>query len=444
MAEQWTNWSGSVTCRPRAICFPKSEDEIVALVRQAAAHRQTVRVAGTGHSFMPLCATDGLLLSLDQWQGVQWADRAKLQASIRGGTKIRDMGEPLAQHDMALANQGDVDVQAIAGAVATGTHGTGPTLGSISTQLAGVRIVTAAGEVLDCSPETDAEVFRAAQVSLGALGVIATVRLKLLPLYKLHEQIREEPIDACLAELDRRIAANRHFEFFWYPARDVASTKTLNPVDGGRASCSPSQQARGDRPRDRGLKPVVTSHAGESSLAAGTDPSAEGGQDARPPEADAEGLASATGERVDQSWRIFPTVRENRFNEMEYSIPAENGPECFLEIRRLMQTRHTDVQWPIEYRTVAADEILISPAHGRATVAISIHQANTLPHEAFFADAERIFRRHAGRPHWGKMHSLTARELGDLYPRWDRFQAVRQRLDPDGRFLNDHLRRLFT
>jgi FAD/FMN-containing dehydrogenase len=221
-----------------------------------------------------------------------------------------------------------------------------------------------------------------------------------LPLYRLHEVVRREPLDACLASLEERIRANRHFEFFWYPTDDAAATKTLNPTD----------------------RPPT------------------GAADAR------EGLAlsNAERERVDDSWRIFPTVRENRFNEMEYSLPAERGVECFLEIRELMRCKHTDVAWPVEYRTVAADDILISPAQGRATVAISIHQGASLPHAAFFDDAEKIFRRHGGRPHWGKMHSLASRELRELYPNWERFQAVRGRLDPQGRFANDYLRRLFT
>ena len=160
--------------------------------------------------------------------------------------------------------------------------------------------------------------------------------------------------------------------------------------------------------------------------------------------AEGAGLASAARERVDESWRIFPTVRENRFNEMEYSLPAEQGVACFLEIRDLMRTRHSDALWPVEYRTQAADDLLISAAQGRPTVAISIHQGAALPHEAFFADAEKVFRRHQGRPHWGKLHSLACRELRELYPHWDRFQSVRQRLDPAGRYLNAYLRRLFV
>jgi FAD/FMN-containing dehydrogenase len=402
MLQEWSNWSGSVTCRPREVLTPSDEAEVAAIVRRAADAGQVVRVTGSGHSFTPLCATDHVLVSLDRVTGIESADVARRRAWIRAGTKIHDLGAPLAELGLALANQGDVDVQALAGAVSTGTHGTGPTLGSISTQVVGLRIVSGAGDVLLVSRESDAETFRAAQVSLGALGVITAIELALVPLYRLHEQVRREPIQHCLDTLEERIAANRHFEFFWYPADDAASTKTLNPTQRPpTADEAPSQAAMGA------------------------------------------GLTSAERDRVADSWQIFPTVRENRFNEMEYSLPAERGVECFLEIRDLMRTRHTQVAWPVEYRTVAADDVFLSPAQGRATVAISIHQAAALAYREFFADAEVIFRGHGGRPHWGKMHSLAAAALSELYPHWQRFAAVRARLDPAGRFANEHLRRLF-
>lgn len=402
MPHEWSNWSGLVRCQPARLIEPADENQVVEEVRQAAAAGQTVRVTGSGHSFTALCSTDDVLISLDRLAGIESVDAAAGRAWIRAGSKIRDLGGPLAEHGLALENQGDVDVQALAGAVSTGTHGTGPLLGSISTQVDALRIVTATGDIIECSRQAEADVFRAAQVSLGALGVIVAVRMRLLPRYRLHEQARREPLDACLASLDERIRANRHFEFFWYPADGCAFTKTLNPTD-----------------RPPSGAPV----------------------EAAP---DGSGLSSAERERVDDSWRIFPTVRENRFNEMEYSVPAERGPECFLEVRELIRTKHRQATWPVEYRTVAADDIPISPAQGRATVAISVHEGAALPHAAFFADAEKIFRRHQGRPHWAKLHSLGSRELVELYPEWHRFQAVRKRLDPQGRFLNEHLRRLFT
>ncbi|HEV3137581.1 MAG TPA: FAD-binding protein, partial [Pirellulales bacterium] len=310
MTHEWSNWSGSVRCQPRQLLSPQSEAEVVSIVRRAATAGQIVRVNGTGHSFTPLCASNDVLLSLDRLAGIESVDAAGRRAWIGAGTKIHDLGGPLAELGLALENQGDVDVQAIAGAISTGTHGTGPTLGSISTQVVGMRIVTADGDVIDCSREADAEVFRAAQVALGSLGVITAVQLRLLARYRLHEQVRRESLDECLDSLDERIRANRHFEFFWYPADDIALTKTLNPTD------RPPMAS----PRDVGVTEGV-------------------------------GLASAERERVDDSWRIFPTVRENRFNEMEYSVPAERGVECFVEVRDLMRRKHTHVTWPLEYRT---------------------------------------------------------------------------------------------
>jgi FAD/FMN-containing dehydrogenase len=390
MTNTWSNWSGSVTCQPRQIAMPQSEADVAALVQQAADMRQVVRVTGSGHSFLPLCATDDVLVSLDHLAGVESVNRERLEATVFAGTKLHALGEPLSAHGLALANQGDIDRQSLAGAISTGTHGTGRSLGSLSTQVVGLRIVTADGELLDLSLDRDPDIMAAARVSLGALGVTTAIRLRLVPAYRLHEKLWQEPIEECLARLDERIAATRHFEFFWYQATDLTHAKALDSTDR-----APDELT--DRP----------------------------------------------GERIDHSYAIFPTSRENRFNEMEYSVPAEQGPVCFRAIRELMRTRHAHVTWPVEYRTLAADEIDLSTSQGRETVTLSIHQSNTQEHRAFFADAEAIFRHHQGRPHWAKMHSLRAAELAPLYPRWEYFQNVRRKLDPRGMFMNDHLKRLF-
>lgn len=390
MPHEWTNWSGSVTCQPAESVAPRSEDELLDAVCRAAAASQTVRLVGTGHSFVPLCATDGCLISLDELQGTESTDAQAHSATILAGTKIHAIGEPLLEAGFSLANQGDIDKQSIAGAISTGTHGTGRDLGSISTQMIGARIVTADGTIRELSQEETSEEMRALRVSLGALGILSAVRLRVEPAYRLHERLWQVPIAQCLDELDEQIASNRHFEFFWYPATDLAHMKSLNPTD-------------------------------------------------EPPD----DLPDREGERIDHSARIFPSERNNRFNECEYAIPAEHGPECFAEIRRLMQDKHSDVTWPVEYRTVAADDSYLSPNYGRATVTLSIHQANTLPHQEFFQDAQEIFLRHEGRPHWGKMHRLRSDDLRELYPEWDRFHEIRRQFDPEGRFMNEHLVRIF-
>jgi FAD/FMN-containing dehydrogenase len=399
MGEVWKNWSGSVVCAPRQIVRPCTEDELAALLREGDGE---VRVAGNGHSFTPLCATDGILVSLTGMSGVVGTGAEGGSATILAGTPLHAIGEPLRRAGLALANMGDIDRQALGGAVGTGTHGTGRTLGNFSTQVIALRIALASGELVDCSPAVEPDLFGAARLSLGALGIVTRVTLRVMPAYRLHQRTWPLPFEECLDQLDTLIAANRHFEFFWIPADDLCAMKTLNLSNRPIRTVAPAPVSRGRMSRYLGP------------------------------------------ERIDWSYRIFPSERNLPFNEMEYAVPEEAGPACVREIRALMRTRHPDVIWPIEYRTLRADDVPLSPAYGRPTVTISIHQAADLPREAFFADAEAIFRNHHGRPHWGKLHSLTARDFRDLYPHFDRFQAVRERVDPSGRFLNEYLRTMLV
>ncbi len=391
----WSNWSGSVTASPVSIETPATEEDLRAIVRRAAKEGRDVRVVGTGHSFTPVAATDGILVSLDAMQGLIDADRATGMATIWGGTKLHRATHLLWERGLGLANQGDVDVQSVAGAIGTGTHGTGPAYGNIPSRVAGMRLVTATGDMLNVTRDSHPELLRAARVSLGMLGITSQVTIECLPRYALHERVWQLPIEQCLDELAGNIATNDHYEFFWFPRSDVAESKALNPV------------------RD---EPV---------------------QEEPPP-------LDGPGERVGWSHRIFPSVRELRFNEMEYSVPAEAGPECFRAVRARMQDSHAKVAWPVEYRTVAADDAMLSPAYRRETVTISIHQDAQRPHREFFADIESIFRAHEGRPHWGKVHTRSREELRALYPEWDAFVGLRRELDPQGRFLNEYLRALFA
>ncbi|MHB8647152.1 MAG: D-arabinono-1,4-lactone oxidase [Thermomicrobiales bacterium] len=397
----WTNWSGGVVCRPARLAMPESEDALLALFREAERAGWEMRVAGTGHSFVPLCTSDGVLLSLDGMQGVIETDPAAMQATIWAGTKIHQIGEPLLTADMAMENMGDIDRQSLAGAISTGTHGTGPSLGNISTQVVGLRLLTASGDYLDCAAEREQAVFAAARVSLGMLGIITRITLRVLPAYRLHERTWVASFDECMDNLDALIAATRHFEFFWLPGEDVCAMKALHPTDAER------------------LEEPETAPAVAGRLARYVGP-----------------------DRVDWSYRILPSERNIRFNEMEFAVPAAHGPDCLREIRQLMREKHPDVTWPVEYRTLHADDIPLSPAADRETVTISIHQDATLPYRPFFTDAEAIFRNHHGRPHWGKIHWHSGRDLRDLYPLWNEFHALRERLDPTGRFLNAYLREM--
>lgn len=392
MSERWSNWSGNVVTAPRRIAVPESEAELCEVVAEGASRGEVVRAAGTGHSFSALCEADGgTLVSLERMRGVAHADTEAGEAAVWAGTKLWELGEPLRTAGLAMENMGDIDRQAIAGAVSTGTHGTGRELPNLSAQVIGARLVRADGSVVDIDAGTEPETMRAVRVSLGALGVLSQVRLRLLPSYCLHERTWTAETDECLEGLAEHIAGNRHFEFFWDPVKDKCLMKTLNPVPG-------------------------------------------------PPDP----LPERRWERVDYSDRIFPSEREVRFNEIEFSLPAERGVACFGALRRLLLDAYAgEVAWPLEYRTVAADDAYLSPASGRATVAISAHQGAELPYERFFHEVEAIFLEHGGRPHWGKVHGLGAGRLAALYPDWARFLEVRARLDPRATFLNRHLRNVF-
>lgn len=405
MSERWQNWSGGVACTPDSIARPKTEEELTALVRQANEREQSIRVVGSGHSFVPLCATDEVLILLDDYQGVVDIDRQALTATIKAGTKIHQMGAPLWEAGLSMANMGDIDRQSIAGAVSTGTHGTGPGLGSISTQIREMRLINATGDLLIFNEKNNPEMLKAAQVSLGALGIISSVTLQMMPAFRLYEQTWIEPFDDCVARLDEYIETTRHFEFFWVPEYDACACKALHPTEATEADEVP----KSSRPKD------VTGR-----------------------------LARYINEdRIDASYRIFPSERDNKFNEIEFAVAAEDGPACLHELRKLMQNRYPEVAWPIEYRTLAADEIFLSPAYQRETVTLSLHQAAELPYEDFFHDVEAIFREVGGRPHWGKIHTHRAEELRERYPRWQDFMKIRQQLDPDGRFLNRYLEDVF-
>jgi FAD/FMN-containing dehydrogenase len=381
MSVAWQNWSGSVACQPTMQAQPRGLDELCRLVRAA----RQVRVVGTGHSFVPLCASDDLLLNLDRLDSAIEEQPDERQAWIPAGWKISALGAPLQAQGLGLANQGDIDTQALAGAIGTGTHGTGPGLGNLAAMVTGLRLVGADGDLVEW---TDPSVLRALRLSMGMFGVVTAVRLRLLPAYRLHERIWREPIDTCLSRLDERIAATRHFEFFWAPPTDDCLMKALHPTD---AVDQPGRE----------------------------------------------------GERVDWSHRIFPSIRERRFNECEYCMPAASGPACFAALRQLMRERFPSVAWPIEYRTLAGDDALLSSTQGAASVTLSLHEGAEHPHEPFFREAEAICRAHGGRPHWGKWHSLARNDIDRLYPGAEAFRALRRRHDPKGKFLNDYLRPLF-
>lgn len=407
---------------------PGSEGELAAAVRDA---RAPVRVVGSGHSFTPLCETDGTLLSLDRMQGVVGVDLEACRATVRAGSKIHSLGRPLYDAGVGLKNQGDIDRQAIAGAVATGTHGTGPAFGSLSAEVQAFRLVTARGDVLSCSPTENSEIWEGGRTSLGVLGVFSEITLGVTPAYRLKERNWVMPAADCWRQLAELKDAHRHFEFFWFPMADEVVAKALDVTDDPvRAPVgSDRMQVRGDqgswdqRVFETGCQAVRLLPGLSGPLQRFFTRGAMG-----------------AGERARWSHEIFPSARTVLFNEMEYAVPAANGAECIREVADVIRTRKIAGVFPIEFRFVKADDIWLSPFYKRDAATISVHQYTGQAYKPLFDAVEPVFWKYGGRPHWGKLHSLRAEQLSRLYPMWDRFQALRKRLDPDAKFLNPYLR----
>ncbi len=391
MAVDFANWSGLIRSRPAEVRPVATLDEVVAAVQEASANSWPVRVAGSKHSHSPVLHNDdGLVLLTDGLVGELTIDAGAGTAQIPAGMKLSAVGAPLWDAGFSLVNQGDVDVQSIAGLVGTGVHGTGRQLQSMSEAVVDATIVLADGSVV--SAAADPDVLEAARLNLGALGVITDVTLALAPAYHLHETKWREAVDPVMERIDELIAATRHFEFFWYPGDDSVRAKSL------------------------------ALHPG-------------------PPDP----MPESEWEYVDRAHIVFPSQRAVEHTEMEYSVPRADGPECFAQIRALMQTTFTHIEWPVEYRTVASDTSWIGNASGRETVSISVHQTIAEPHEEFFRACEEIFLSFDGRPHWGKRHYRSRSDFEAMYGEgFTKFCQVRARLDPEGRFLNPHLTSLLT
>ncbi len=386
---EWSNWSGLVRAAPSRIEHATDEAKVQNIVREAAGRGESVRVVGEAHSHSALVAHDGVLLDVDALAGVVGVDATQRVATIRAGTRLHALGRPLRDAGVALLNQGDIDRQSLAGALATGTHGTGPTLRNLSAGIEGLRIVLADGSVVECDAEHEPDLFGAARVSLGAFGVVTEVRLRVREAYRLKERMWAEDVDTVLDQIDELVHATRHFEFFWQPHKPRVACKAL---------------AETDEPAEYPL--------------------------------------AAEGARLAWSDEVLANQRDDKHTEMEYSVPAEHGVACFRALREKIEADFPDLAWPVEFRTLAADDLWLSTAYERPTVTLSVHQGAGLPYEDVFDACEAIFVEFEGRPHWGKAHGLRGEALAAVHPRWADWWRVRDAFDPEGRFLNDHLRAL--
>jgi FAD-linked oxidoreductase len=426
---RWRNWGRNQECNPAAVETPRSELEVVEAVRRAKRAGQTVKVVGAGHSFTGIACTDGRMLRLGQLDRVVAIDADAHTVTVEGGIPLWQLNEELATRDLALANLGDIDRQSISGAIATATHGGGRRFGGLATFVAALELVTADGELLRCSPDEEPEVFACARVGLGALGVVTKVTLRCEPAFRLHSIEKPRPLDALVDDLDDIIDHNEHIDCYWFPHTDVATVKVANRTD------EPIRTKSGWKAWRDNI--VLANFVFGAACAIGR----------RRPEAVPKLMNTIAGgigktEVVDASHRVLCSTRLVRFVEMEYAIPRPELGKTLLRVRDLIEGEGLLVDFPIELRVAASDDIPLSTAHGRETGYLAVHLSAGTPFEPYFRAVEAIMDDVGGRPHWGKMHYQRAETLAPRYPEWSRFQAVRARLDPDGRFRNPYLDRV--
>lgn len=425
----WRNWSGEQQCRPARVVRARSREQVQEAVRDAAARGLRVKAVGSGHSFTSVALTDGVMIDIAPMDRVLDADPASGLVRVEAGITISALSERLSGLGLGMENLGDIDVQTIAGAIATGTHGTGELLANISSQVRSIELVTADGEVVELNGVDDPDALRAARIAIGALGIVTAVTLQTIPAYVLHGVDTTEPLEEMLTTLDQRTANHRHFEAYVFPHSSLALTRTNDVHDGPAAPPSAfSQWLR------QGLLETTTLRA-----------LSEIGR--RYPRAIPRlnrtiTRLAGTSVRTDRSDRIFASPRHVPFVEMEYALPRAASEPAVRAILAAIERERFAINFPIEMRFVRGDDALLSPAFGRDTAYLAVHTYRDMPWKPYFRAVEAIANEHGGRPHWGKRHFQTAATLAPRYPEWERFQEIRRRLDPEGRFANSYTDRV--
>jgi L-gulonolactone oxidase len=426
---RWHNWGRTQSCNPVKSARPGSESAIRELILDAAKRGRRVKVVGAGHSFTDIACTDGVMVSLDGYDKVLEVDREARTATVQAGISIKKLNAELANVGLAMSNLGDIAYQSIAGAISTATHGCGIRFGNLATFVKRLTLVLADGSVLECSPEIDEQVFRAAQVSIGSLGVISTMRLQLEPAFNLQAVEEGADLEETLDSLDEHIESNEHFEFFWFPYTSRIGMKRNNRTD--------KEPTRVRHWKDFRNEIIETNVAFGLVCRYGR---------ARPQKIPGLMKSIAPGKgrirKVARSDRIFASPRLVKFSEMEYAIPRANAREAIERLGTMIDAADYKVNFPVEVRFVAPDDILLSPAHGRETCYIAVHMYRGMNYEPYFRAVEQIMMSYDGRPHWGKLHFRDATSLSKTYPCWNDFIDVRNKLDPNGLFRNAYLDRV--
>lgn len=427
----WRTWGRTESVVPRGVARPRSAEELAEVLAAATAEGLRVKPVGSGHSFTGIAVAPGVQLDMTALAGLRGVDTVAGQVTLGAGTRLFEVPGLLAPYGLAMPNLGDVDRQTISGAVSTGTHGTGAGLGGIATQLVRVRLLTPDGRHLTVSADEHPELWGAVRVGLGALGVLTEVTLQCVPAFALHAVEAPAPLEDVLGSWEQRCTDADHFEFYWFPGTDIASTKTNTRVPAGTPLAPLGGLGRwvDDELVANGLyRGVCALGARVPAVVPRTNRVAA--------------RLMARREYTDLSHRVFITSRTVRFREMEFAFPRAAVPDVLRDLDAMIRRRDLRVSFPVEVRAAAADDIWLSTASGRDSGYVAVHRYVREDPREYFGAAQEIFAAYEGRPHWGKLHTLDADDLRALYPRFDDFVAVRDALDPERLLANPYLDRV--
>lgn len=417
----WRNWSGNQSCQPTLRNTPRSEEQLVQMIKESS---QTIRCVGSGHSFSPLVPTDETIISLSRFRGMKHVDANKKQVTFGAGTLLSQVGEPLWDEGFGLINMPDINTQSIAGALATSTHGTGHKLGSLSSDMASIKMITADGSVVTCSANNNADLFYAAGNNLGALGVISEAAFQVRDRFNLEENQWIISDKEAFASAEKLRDSSRHFEMFAFPHAEYILMQTCNettkPVSTEKPE--PADDALLELKKWTERLPWIKSFLLNSALKI---------------------VSAQKDHQIDRSYKVFGKTRAILFNEMEYSVPEKVGLECLQEILDTIKKKNLEVIFPIEFRYVKADDVWLSPFYKRDSCSISCHNFADRDYKNYFAVIEPILLKYGGRPHWGKIHTLNKNDFAKMYEKWEDFRSLRYEVDPRGLFLNKHTKELF-
>nr|WP_281276130.1 D-arabinono-1,4-lactone oxidase [Flexivirga caeni] len=428
---EWSNWARTVSSRPREVVMAHDVPHLQLLCEESALSGRRVKAVGAGHSFTGIAEPTDVLVRMDRLSGIRSVDEASGRVWVHAGTPLHVLGPELQRRGLAMTNLGDIDRQTIAGAVSTGTHGTGAAFTGIAGQLTGVELVVADGSVLRVTDTEHADLLPAVALSLGALGIVTALQIQCVPSFLLHAVEAPASFDETLDGIDERVDGTDHFEFYWFPHTDRVLTKRNTRVSGeSRRAPLPAWRSRVD---DDLLSNKLFGVLNKAATRAPRIIPAMNQVSAR---------ALSRREFTDWSYRVFASQREVVFRESEIAVPRSALPGVLRELRSWLQRRVEVVAFPVEVRFAAPDELWLSTAYERETGYIAIHQYVARDHRRYFEAFWAMLDGLGARPHWGKMHELDAAELRSRYPRFDDFTALRDRLDPQRVFTNPYLDRV--